>query len=608
LGQIPSSLDGYWGPRSIIDWDPVGLVLQSGKFFLRLGEFPTAFVLGISDDSVVGVVEANNPVTSFPYTDAINRGYDRETYSSPLSGLFGTLRSLLASGQGFSGSTNHENFARHETMTGFAAGSMQSIFNRRYSFYAADHLFETDYNLDNVVKGGGMTHDGYFTPVVDHTDSGIADVQPFFDFLSKDGVTWQFNVGAYLLTSTVTDFVYRTGLKPSISYRLSLGFNLYGLTSLYVVDVAYHYNDLQFCVDADPISGFRNSFTFGDVSASWQMVSLDNVYGIFGTTLLSGSASCGPAFTSLTRYRNTAFDPIDKIYQPLSSWFWPLSGFSLEVGHRQWDICCSAYQSTTDAADNLGETIQSRLGYRLAQLASWGVQSGVVLNDISGFPRVGDVSRDDINTVIKRLRGIADPSYSRLLSELVDIDNALRAVMTQFDSHESSWVTHGSFDFDFPSGTFGRESVHLKTRTKIVLKSGLYGLTRALLGKETFDLLVDVFVHNSSVPLGALLSRLSGITASLRAIGSTLFLESFPIVLVHSFVVTSPVTELELSSWGLSNLSVEPIELRVYHRGISLVCPLPRSCKFDFSKQMSISDVLPIILLRSLLASVQSHL
>jgi hypothetical protein len=143
-------------------------------------------------------------------------------------------------------------------------------------------------------------------------------------------------------------------------------------------------------------------------------------------------------------------------------------------------------------------------------------------------------------------------------------------------------VGRGVFKWDFPTGTFARSSSHLMTRSKIVLDVSARALASSLLGYDALGILPKVSNLWDLVPFSFVANWFTGIGASIKRAEYSAFLGTIPAYYVHSYAISSPFEDSELTKWNLVSNRNDPLSLRLYYRDVSLFVPLPRDSRFGF--------------------------
>jgi hypothetical protein len=140
---------------------------------------------------------------------------------------------------------------------------------------------------------------------------------------------------------------------------------------------------------------------------------------------------------------------------------------------------------------------------------------------------------------------------------------------------------YGSFSYNF-SNEFGRKSVSLVTRTKVVADVTLNGLLSPVLSLDAMGLLPTFSRGWDLVPFSFAVNWFTGwnrILRNLELIGASSLI---PIAYVHSYLLTSPLTTAELDAVSASSTGILPAQVRVYIRDKTLYPPFPKYSRFPF--------------------------
>lgn len=163
-------------------------------------------------------------------------------------------------------------------------------------------------------------------------------------------------------------------------------------------------------------------------------------------------------------------------------------------------------------------------------------------------------------------------------------------------------IGHGSFSFDL-NDEFGREVVALKTRTKIVMDTSSSGLLSAILGADALGIIPKPSNIWDLVPFTFAVNWFTGIGNALRRAEISLLLMNIPAYYVHTYTITSPLTQSELDSLGSSSSSVDAACLKLFYRDVSLFTPVPRDSRFGFGMPTSLPGGILASLLYQLVLS-----
>jgi len=142
-------------------------------------------------------------------------------------------------------------------------------------------------------------------------------------------------------------------------------------------------------------------------------------------------------------------------------------------------------------------------------------------------------------------------------------------------------IGHGSFTFHI-TNDLGRKEVTLRTRTKLVMDTSPSGLLSAALGVDALGLLPKPSTLWSLVPFSFLANWFTGVGDSMRRAEYSLLLSTIPAYFVHTYLISSPLTDDELETLKASTTHQSPATLRLFYRDVSLYSPVPRDSRFGF--------------------------
>lgn len=266
--------------------------------------------------------------------------------------------------------------------------------------------------------------------------------------------------------------------------------------------------------------------------------------------------------------------------------------FASEIEKSLPDIRPSSFFSTSEAVTDLTGGFDQNLIEVLTQISSFFdvfpdigatarfiryLTSGRYVDSLLEFMNIATEYR------LKHKFGI-DPNLDLILNQLPK----LPAIYNRLASlSESNQVTaYGTFKHHFDY-EFGRKDVSLLTKTKVVADLGADQALANVLGikgsgfapvpSNAWDLIPFSFVVDWFYDIGSRLRDFEN--ASLLSLLSIK-------VFVHSYTITSPIEESELSEFGLSYTrpgSDDNVpELRYYRREVSAYLPLFRRSRYDF--------------------------
>jgi len=141
---------------------------------------------------------------------------------------------------------------------------------------------------------------------------------------------------------------------------------------------------------------------------------------------------------------------------------------------------------------------------------------------------------------------------------------------------------YGKFRFELPSGSFGRTESRLVVRTKLVVDTSHRGLLSSLLKYDALGTIPKASNLWDLIPFSFAVNWFTGIGTSIRRAEYMVALLTLPAYYVHTYTITSPLTEEELHSYGFSSSTTSPAHLRLYYRDLSLYAPPVRDSRYGF--------------------------
>lgn len=167
--------------------------------------------------------------------------------------------------------------------------------------------------------------------------------------------------------------------------------------------------------------------------------------------------------------------------------------------------------------------------------------------------------------------------YHRLLTEY------LPQIVSTFQSVSSGKRVEGRGLFRHSAtNILGRDNVSFSTRTKIVMDTSTSGLLSALIGVDSLGILPKPSNLWDLVPFSFVANWFTGIGQSIKRAEYSLLSAGIPAYFVHTYLITSPLTEDELEHLKVSSVGTVPASLRYFQRDVSLHSPCPRDSVFGF--------------------------
>lgn len=267
--------------------------------------------------------------------------------------------------------------------------------------------------------------------------------------------------------------------------------------------------------------------------------------------------------------------------------------FHARVRSARADIYSSASISTVSALEALEGGLTTNLIEQVSQLSGLPDYIPRLSNSLEilrSFKR-GDIP-STIGGVIDlaaelRLRYAFSyaPDLDFLVTELPRVGSLVESL---FGNGTEVVVARGDFDFQFPSGEFGRDFSTLTTRTKVVAKRDNDSVLAKVLGIDSLGLLPGPANTWDLIPLSFVLDWFTNVRDRIRSVESTALLIAMgPSYFVHSFKVESPFTPTELERLRVQPEYIQGVpfdtpRLKWYVRQVSRYIPPFREGRYDF--------------------------
>lgn len=263
-----------------------------------------------------------------------------------------------------------------------------------------------------------------------------------------------------------------------------------------------------------------------------------------------------------------------------------LRSFEESVRKDFYDISSSAVFSTVDAFKKAEASLDTDVLQNIAKLPDIADALPKIKEAID---LLGRLARRDLG--FATLRDILDLSTSTVLQANFEwrpyMDLITRylpqmlSTLKQLGVINSNSASRGSFRFKL-NNQLGRKEVTLLTRTKIVMDTSLSGLLSATLGLDALGIIPKPSNLWDLIPFTFAVNWFTGIGANIRRGEYTILLATLPAYYVHSYTLSSPLSQDELDLLKMSNSLEEPAALRVYIRDVTLYTPFLRDSKFGF--------------------------
>jgi hypothetical protein len=272
-----------------------------------------------------------------------------------------------------------------------------------------------------------------------------------------------------------------------------------------------------------------------------------------------------------------------------------LIDFERRVGEAWGDIIPSSLFSTTDAF-----------------LASEGSLNTNVLQTLAKIPAIVDAlpklregadllgrlvgGRVDLMT-LKELLDLATSTHLQAVFEwrpYLDLFTRylpqLASVMRSLGQTSERAISYGSFRFKIISD-LGRDEVTLLTRTKLVMDTSSSGLLSAILGADALGVIPKPSNVWDLIPFSFLVNWFLGLGSAMRRAEYSLLLANIPAYYVHSYLLTSPLSQPELALLKAASSPGKTAVLRLFYRDWSIYTPFPRDSRFGFGIPTGIPSV-----------------
>lgn len=554
--------------------DPFVSMMADEKFSLPCPPHTVWKVFGLSGADFVESKAFSAKPDTFRYRNAGH--YDTDTYGSIFGGIISDLGVLSGVSKSPALIPGNWTFTRHGCMIGRARPIYASFFDSKGTIdYGSLTVTDVPYSL------GGLSFSASYDsvePTIIRTPGFCPyDMSAVLPVIQANGITFVYANGFGTYAGTLSGFSYsHDHIGWTFAYHLNWLFQ--GSTNVDLdVNISIPY-PTEFDARSTPSLLYSLSLPDGHSSYSWS--NGHNTPSPNGSDP-SGSISLGPMNFVITSAstRNIPDEQVALLSLDLldrSRW---QQRFSAEVERYHQDITNAAYLSTSSAMSALTDEVFTPPAKSLA--AAFSIAKQVSLASIVEFPSSYlELPYKDFKRLVQ-----AAPFKSPLLSgralQLVHDLQVFSDYLSDFDV-VSHYRVHGSYNYDFPTDTFGRETSSLTCKTVLDVSASTHLLATALLTAETASFLASTASRLAQMPILTLVNGMVGMTSELSMMFETLAGLSLPIVYCHTFHIRSPLSGDELEYLGISSSDGKPIELSWFFRDISLLSPLPRSGHFDF--------------------------
>jgi hypothetical protein len=263
-----------------------------------------------------------------------------------------------------------------------------------------------------------------------------------------------------------------------------------------------------------------------------------------------------------------------------------VGNFHRAVNAQYRDLTSAAMFSTVDAFKQAEGYLGTNILQNLAKIPSITTALPQIKEGVALLSRI--LKRDLSGSTLKELLDLATSTnlqanfqwrpYIGLFTEYLPL---MVSTFRSIGLPTGVSIGRGSYSKTL-SNVFGRESVTVQARTKIVMDRSPNGLLSAVLAVDALGLLPKVSNLWDLVPFSFAANWFTGIGESIRRAEYTLLLATIPAYFVHSYKVTSPLTSSEQRDLGASSFGDDPASLVLYYRDVSFYCPAPHDSALGF--------------------------
>jgi len=548
-------------------------------------------------------------LSSKPDTFKFSNGYDLAAYGDFFQNALTVLRNSFPYEKISLPSQENERFTRHSNLTGVLIPKVQPapLLDSELVFftggpYATHNLpgWIPIYNQGKVLSLGPLSLEFSGFPALSglHTFN-LIEMLDYFKLNGSSVEMWGYDAAPYVNRREV----WRCETS-NLSYSLESDFSL---------EVTYH----TYCysmersaswswdtrVEVHPGS-FSNPPVTPVVGSTYQArygSDLEYTFSVLNFTALSGLDRVGPSQFTRSRTRNwfdfqssfpvsTFVDDFGKNWSRsyyLSKYLdsTKLNFFSA-INDNWSDILPTSSFSTVDALGNLAGSVDNNVLQTVAKIPNISaalpdVQKAVkILGSLVKRDLSGATIRDilDLSTSTTLQASFVWRPYKDLLTKILPVFASILPVMLS-DKHLQ--LGYGTFTYDFHK-EFGRENVHLVTRTKVVVDVTLSGFWSAALSLDALGLLPRTSRVWDLIPFTFVVNWITGVNSMLDRLETLSIATCVPISYVHSYSLTSSFTGAELDALSASSAGNLEAGLKVYIRDISRYAPFPRSSRFPY--------------------------
>jgi len=567
--------------------------LWGQEFFLPLGPISLASLVGLADSSSFDVKTLEVPFKPENY------GYNFNAYEQNYDSF---LRNLAFTGRTLLGRPNYvpspigEHVLRHASLRGTLIAKQVRAASSLVDFTFGDQTFKVRQLI------GTVRHDTA-------TPSALLPLT-----LSVNDYNWGDTSLSYYL-SDVFDYLVGHDVRQIVPYFGDPTYMRRGIYDCLLSDFSYTNS-----TDSVVVS-YRMKCTLGSLSYSWTSTATFPRQGRLPQTapsigVHSPDFTTAPAFWHWTSAEST--DPDYPAFSqdsvPRSSWGYPfplsipnpvdslegnkavsvanyltsvgpLGSFRRAIDLSYRDITTSALFSTVDAFKNAEGSLGTNILQDLQKLPDIVNQLPQIREAVSIMSKL--LKRD---LSLATLKDIADLTSSTILTGsfvwrpyiglMTDYLPRMISTLHSMGFSARKTVGYGTFSFKF-SNEFGRDETSLVTRTKLVIDASFSSLLSASLGLDALGVLPKVSRLWDLLPFTFVVNWFTGIGTAIQRAEYSLILATLPAYYVHTYTLTSPITDKDMSSTSFTPFDNSG-SLRVHYRDVSLYSPAPRDSRFGF--------------------------
>lgn len=182
----------------------------------------------------------------------------------------------------------------------------------------------------------------------------------------------------------------------------------------------------------------------------------------------------------------------------------------------------------------------------------------------------------DLATSTKLQNDFQWQPYVKVFTEYLP---AIQQVLTQ--RYDTRAEGRGKYFYRLPPGSLGRDACDLTVRTKIVIPTNYNSWLGTFLKIDGLGVIPKFSNLWDLIPFTFAVNWFTNVGRLIKNAEYSLLLHSVPSYYVHSYLLESPVSSIEMNQIGISDSSRSlPLTLRFYRRDYTEYSPTPRESKF----------------------------